>query len=78
MNENVVLYVLEDWMSNEIGTYKTLDEAEDKKFSFVYSNQEYINASTEEDKEDIENGILDDLYIYGLDKDGNKVPVQFG
>lgn len=78
MNENVKWFVLEDWTSKELGRYETLDEVEERQQAMVEEDEGYQQAATEEEREEIENGIYEDLYVYGLDEDENVVPVQFG
>ena len=78
LNENVELFILEDWVGNLLGKYKTLDEVEENQQKMVDNDSNYKNATTEEEREEIENGIYEDLYVFGLDKDGNVVPVEFG
>lgn len=78
MNENVKWFVLEDWTSKELGRYETLDEVEERQQAMVEEDEGYQQAATEEEREEIENGIYEDLYVYGLDEEENVVPVQFG
>lgn len=68
MNEGIVTFELQDWMSNVLGSYDTLEEAEEHKSVLVDEGE------TEEEQD----GISEDLYIIGYDEDGIAQDIQFG
>jgi len=78
LNKGVVRFELQDWTSKVLGSYTTLEEAEEHQWNIVVNDEEVQNAKTEEEREEIENGIMEDLYIIGFDDDGKQVIVEFG
>lgn len=68
INKGVVNFELQDWASNILGSYDTLDKAEEHKERLVDEGE------TEEEQDEIS----EDLYIIGYDEEGNEKPVNFG
>ena len=83
LNKGIVRFVLKDWMGNLINEYDTLDEAEEA-IQGVMDNDGELQALkksevfSEDEVEEFEDGIREDLYIYGYDDEGNEREVEFG
>lgn len=95
MNENIVRFIIEDWMSNRLGEYATLYDLEvardeivgnDKEvkqareFLHMVENQladEAITKAVKDAVEQLEDQVYEDMYMFGLDADGNVVPIDW-
>ena len=96
LNKYVEVYVLEDWIGNDLGKFSTLDELEEEISNLeendeqvqeansylqmvdYWLNNPEITESAELAIEDLKIMVREDLYAYGLDKNNNRIGIQFG
>lgn len=70
------MWIIEDWMSNHVYRDKTFNSFEDARdfISEVADEEAYkLHPEDEAKREEIYNGICEDLYAIEVDKEGNKV-----
>lgn len=85
LNENVVVATVENWMSRELVRFEgencaseAIEWRENEAENYA-SNDNGRSIDIESDEyEERYNGMSEDLYVIGYDKDDNKIGVDFG
>ena len=85
LNSNVIKATVVDWMSNELVFFEgsncvseAIEWKEEQSVNYASNDNGRIIDFDSEEFEERYNGQSEDLYIFGYNKDGEQVEVEFG